>query len=298
MIGDVADAAASIDQALRTFPEIGIIIAAVFGLVVGSFVNLLVHRLLLMLRQVEDSETQTTVDNGSGGGVQHFSPIIPRSHCPSCGHVLRWWEHIPVVSYLVMRGRCSACGKTISLQYPAVELACCAAAVTVILVNGIAWHTLGAMVLSFSLITVAVIDLEARIIPDDVVLPMLWLGLFCNAFGLYADANDAILGAVAGYLALWLIYWIYKLATGMEGLGFGDLKLAAMLGAWLGVNMLPIFLLVAFTAGTLVGVGLIIFAGGSRRSVVPFGPFLAAAGWITLLWGDQLKQFYLDWAFG
>ena len=298
MIGDMADVAASIDQALRTLPGIGIVIAAVFGLVVGSFINVLVHRLLLMLRQVEEIEAQNIVDQGSGGIVHLISLIIPRSRCTSCSHELRWWENIPVVSYLVLRGRCSACGQTISLRYPAVELACCAAAVAVMLVYGVAWHTLGAMVLSFSLIAIAVIDIDTRMIPDVVVLPMLWLGLFYNAFGLIVDADDAILGAVAGYLVLWLIYWIYKLVTGMEGLGFGDLKLAAMLGAWLGVTMIPIFLMVAFTAGTLVGVGLIIFAGGSRHSVVPFGPFLAAAGWVALLWGDQLKQFYLDWAIG
>lgn len=298
MIGDMADMAASINQAMRTLPGIGIVIAAVFGLIVGGFINVLVYRLILMLRRAEKIEAQTIVDQGAGGIAHLIRLLIPRSHCTSCSHEPRWWENIPVVSYLALRGRCATCGQAISLRYPAVELACCAAAIAVMLVNGVAWHTLGAMVLSFSLIAIAVIDIDTRMIPDVVVLPMLWLGLFCNAFGLIADTDDAILGAVAGYVVLWLIYWIYKRMTGMEGLGFGDLKLAAMLGAWLGVTMVPIFLMLAFMAGTVVGVGLIIFAGGSRHSAVPFGPFLAAAGWITLLWGDQLKRIYLDWAIG
>lgn len=298
MLGDKADAAASVDQMLRIFPEISIVIVAAFGLVVGSFVNVLVHRLSLMLRQDDDVESHIPLNHGSGGANQHINLIILRSCCPSCGHERRWWEIIPVVSYIILRGRCSACDKTISLRYPAVELVCCAAAIAVLFVNGVVWQTLGAMVLSFSLIAVAVTDFDSRIIPDAVVLPMIWLGLLCNVFGLFTDAQDAILGAIAGYLVLWLIYWIYKLVTGKEGIGYGDLKLAAMLGAWLGVTVLPLVLLLAFTAGTLVGVGLIMFAGGSRRSVVPFGPFLAAAGWIALLWGGSLNQYYLEWAFG
>ena len=217
----------------------------------------------------------------------------PRSRCPSCGHEIRPLENIPVVSYLFLKGKCADCGTAISLRYPAIEL------ITGVLSACIAWHfgpsvqTAGALLLLWSLIALAAIDFDTQLLPDSITLPLLWLGLLFNLFGTFTTLPAAVIGAMAGYLSLWSIFWLFKLATGKEGMGYGDFKLLAALGAWLGWSMLPTIILLSSLVGAIVGISLIVVTRRGRNIPIPFGPYLAAAGLIALLWGTQITQTYL-----
>jgi leader peptidase (prepilin peptidase)/N-methyltransferase len=239
-----------------------------------------------------EHESRTDPPGGGGPEAEEVTLIAPRSQCPRCRHQLRWFDNIPVVSYLFLRAKCANCGKAISPLYPAVELLACLFAIVAAIRFGGDPRLYGALVLSFALIPIAFIDARHFIIPDDIVLPMLWLGLLCNAFDLFAPLRDAVFGAVAGYGTLWSVYWLHRLATGKEGMGYGDFKLAAMLGAWLGVGLVPLVLVLAFAAGALVGTGLTIARRTGIAMAIPFGPFLAAAGWVSLYWGDALIGAY------
>ncbi|MCA1799669.1 MAG: A24 family peptidase [Xanthomonadaceae bacterium] len=264
------------------------------GLIVGSFLNVVIHRLPKMLERSwrrECSELlETTVPDDPAG---RYDLIAPGSHCPGCGHRIRAWENIPIISWLFLRARCSACGMMISVRYPLVELAAALTGATVAWHFGFGWECLGALALTWSLLALTMIDFDHQLLPDAITLPLLWLGLLFSLFTGGVSPQDAIIGAAAGYLSLWSIYWLFKLATGKEGMGYGDFKLLAVLGAWLGWQALPAVVLLSAVVGALVGVALIVAQRLGRSVPMPFGPYLAAAGWIALLWGTDLNQAYL-----
>ncbi len=273
------------------------------GLVIGSFLNVVIHRLPLMMEiewreQCAELGKQPPAENLPEG---RFNLIIPQSHCPSCGQPIRYWQNIPVISYLSLRGRCANCRASISARYPAVEL------LTALLVAacawrfGVGWEAVMAVVLTFGLVPITFIDAETQLIPDAIVLPLMWLGLAMSLFHpvagsetLFIAPRDAIVGAMAGYLSLWSVYQLFKLVTGKEGMGYGDFKLLAALGAWLGWQQLPSIILMSALVGAVVGLSLMVFRKHDRSVPIPFGPYLAAAGWITMLWGDALQGAYLD----
>ena len=262
------------------------------GLLVGSFLNVVIHRLPKMMEnewrnQCAELHGDAPVED------EPFSLIRPRSRCPSCGHPISALENIPILSWLWLRGKCSDCQAPISPRYPIVEAVtglCSAAAAAYF---GYGWMLLGALLLIWSLIALTFIDADTQLLPDSITLPLLWIGLCFNLFGVFADLSSAVLGAMVGYLSLWSVYWAFKLFTGKEGMGYGDFKLLAALGAWLGWQMLPLIILLSSLVGAAVGIVLIILARQGRHVPIPFGPYLAAAGLIALIWGKDLTQMYL-----
>ena len=221
---------------------------------------------------------------------------MPRSRCPHCEHAITALENIPVLSFLWLRGKCSACRKPISWRYPLVELLTGCLSVLVAWRFGFGLAALAGLALTWSLIALSVIDVDRQLLPDDLTLPLLWAGLLFNIFAVFAPLSSAVIGAMAGYVSLWLVYQLFKLTTGKEGMGYGDFKLFAVLGAWLGWQSLPLIILLASLVGAIAGISFIVFFGHDRRMPIPFGPFLCAAGWIALLWGEPLTRLYLQFA--
>jgi leader peptidase (prepilin peptidase)/N-methyltransferase len=273
-------------------PAIFVLVAGFFGLMIGSFLNVVIHRLPIMMER--DWAAQCAELRGEPAPV--FEPLSlarPRSRCPQCGHSIAALENIPVISWLLLRGRCKGCSAPISARYPLIE------ALTGLLFAFAAWHFgftaagFGALLFVAALIALTGIDFDTQLLPDDITLPLLWLGLALNAFSVYTDLKSAVIGAMAGYLSLWGVYWAFKLATGKEGMGYGDFKLLAALGAWLGWQMLPLAILLSSFVGAIVGIALMIFARQGRNVPIPFGPYLAAAGVISLVWGKPLTHAYL-----
>ena len=267
-------------------------VAGLLGLCVGSFLNVVIHRLPKMMEQ--DWHAQCADLRGETPSTATALTLArPRSRCPSCGHQITALENIPIISYALLRGRCSSCGTSISPRYPVVE------AVTGLLSAYAVWHfgpTLqgaGALLLIWALIALTGIDFDTQLLPDSITLPLLWLGLAFNLAGTYVDLFSAVIGAMLGYLTLWSVFWLFKLATGKEGMGFGDFKLLAALGAWLGWQMLPAIILLSSIVGAVVGISLIVATRHGRNTPIPFGPYLAAAGVIALFWGPQLTRSYL-----
>ncbi len=274
---------------------------AVYSLLIGSFLNVVIYRLPKMLHKawlnqcyeylhehnkaipLEQEEPQET-----------FNLITPRSRCPHCKHEISALENIPVISFICLRGRCKQCQQRISWRYPLLELLTMCCSLLVAYVFGFGWQTIFALFFTWSLIALTAIDIEHQILPDDITFPFLWLGLLVNSQSLFTNLNSALFGAIAGYLFLWSIYWIFKLLTHKEGMGYGDFKLLAMLGAWLGWQALPMIILFASFTGAVVGITLVILKRHQRSAPLPFGPFLACAGWISLLWGDKLRLLYLS----
>ena len=276
----------------------------VLGLLVGSFLNVVIHRLPLMLKQqwrddcetflAESEENQAPNTNVTKQDAP-FNLVHPRSRCPHCGHQITALENIPVISYLFLKGKCSECKAPISLRYPFIEILSGFMVLTVAWLMGFSEQAGYAMLLSWVLIALTFIDLDHFYLPDNLVLPFLWLGLLINLDGTFTDINSAVIGAAAGYLALWSVYQLFKKLTGKEGMGYGDFKLLAMLGAWLGWQMLPVIIILSSLVGAIVGISLIVFKNHQRSQPIPFGPYLATAGWIALLWGDQINRAYLNW---
>src|SRR5574343_1671462 len=270
-------------------------LCVLLGLFVGSFLNVVIHRLPLMLEA--DWRTQATEllnpapasALAEGSPPEPFNLAVPRSRCPHCGHLITALENIPVVSYLVLGGKCSHCKAPISLRYPFVE------AVTALLSGVAAVHfgygaaALGALLFCWALVALTFIDLDTQLLPDDITLPLLWLGLLLNLNHTFVPLQEAVIGAAAGYLALWSIYWLFKLATGKEGMGYGDFKLLAALGAWMGWTMLPVIILLSSLVGAVVGICLIVFRRHGRNQPIPFGPYLAAAGLLAMMHGHELS---------
>jgi leader peptidase (prepilin peptidase)/N-methyltransferase len=223
-----------------------------------------------------------------------YNLVLPRSQCPACGHRIGALENIPLVSYLVLGGKCSACKAGISPRYPVVEALTAALSGYIAWRYGVTWTTAAALVFAWAMIALAFIDLDTFYLPDDITLPLAWAGLLVNMGGAFVDLRSAVIGAVAGYLALWIVFWAYKFATGKEGMGYGDFKLLAAIGAWLGWKMLPVVILLSSFAGAVVGISLIVFARHGRNIPIPFGPYLVLGGLIAMFWGDALVKLYLQ----
>ena len=271
--------------------------ALVLGLLVGSFLNVVALRLPVMMEQAWRRECAELLGQSAPASDSlSLSLTRPPSRCPHCGHAIRPWENVPVLSWLVLRGRCSACAHPISVRYPIIEAATGLLSWLVAWQLGWGWPLGGALLLTWALIALTVIDLEHQLLPDQITLPFLWLGLLLNAFGIYTDPVSAILGAAAGYLALWTVYQAFRRLTGKEGMGYGDFKLLALFGAWLGWQMLPQVILLSALVGSFVGIGLIVWRRHGRDAPIPFGPYLAAAGWVALLWGERINAAYLQLA--
>lgn len=268
--------------------------AGLLGLCVGSFLNVVIHRLPKMMEQEWQVQCSELRGEMPATFAEELSLAKPRSRCPSCGHKITALENIPLISYLlILKGKCSECGLPISLRYPIIE------AFTGLLSAYAAWHfgptlqTAGALLLIWALIALSAIDLDTQLLPDSITLPLLWLGLGFNLWATYTDLSSAVAGTMLGYLALWSVFWLFKLATGKDGMGYGDFKLLAALGAWLGWQMLPAIILLSSIVGAIVGITLIIATRHGRNVPIPFGPYLAAAGGIALFWGTQITQKYL-----
>ena len=276
--------------ALSTEAWIGL--AALLGLLVGSFLNVVIHRLPRMLEREWQAQCELLAGREPAPGPD-YNLHTPRSACPHCGHKLRWYENIPLLSFVWLKGRCSACNHPISWRYPIVEGLGALAAVLTVWHFGPTFQAAAACVLLWSLIALSSIDLTEHLLPDRITQPLLWAGLLVNWQGLFVSLEDALIGAVAGFFALWLVYHAFKLATGKEGMGYGDFKLVAALGAWLGWQMLPLVILAASLGGAAFGLTLIMLAGHDRARPIPFGPWLALGGVIALFWGEGLLRLYL-----
>ncbi|MGM3386082.1 A24 family peptidase [Stutzerimonas stutzeri] len=270
--------------------------ATVLGLLVGSFLNVVVYRLPVMMQREWRMQAREYLELPAKADEARFNLMWPASRCPHCNHRIRAWENVPVISWLALRGKCSSCSAPISYRYPLVELACG------VLSGYIAWHfgftvEAGAMlVLTWGLLAASMIDVDHQLLPDSIVLPLLWLGLILNTQALFAPLTDALWGAVAGYLSLWSVYWLFKLITGKEGMGYGDFKLLAMLGAWGGWQVLPLTILLSSVVGAVLGTITLRMQKAENGTPIPFGPYLAIAGWIALLWGEQITAGYLRFA--
>jgi leader peptidase (prepilin peptidase)/N-methyltransferase len=263
------------------------LIAALFGLLIGSFLNVVIHRLPKMMQR--ESDNYCAVEAGKEEvHIERYNLMVPRSACPHCHHQITALENIPVVSYLVLRGKCSNCKAPISPRYPAIELLTGVLSALLVWKLGTGWQGLGGLFFLYSLIAMTFIDADTQLLPDDLTYPLIWAGLLINVNGTYVSLHDAVIGAAAGYLALWSIYWVYKLVRGREGMGYGDFKLLAALGAWMGWTTLPAIVLMASLVGSVVGVALMVANRRGFDYQIPFGPYLAAAGLITFLYREPL----------
>ena len=277
-------------SALVSNPTLFLGFVALLGLLVGSFINVIVYRLPIMLERAwQSSELPNELP------TEAFNLAVPRSHCPSCAQQLSASENVPVVSFLFLRGRCRHCKSRISARYPLVEIAASVASILVAMTFGFTASTLAFLAFAWFLLALSLIDLDHHLLPDDLTLPLLWLGLLVSAFNLGlpgVSLFDAVIGAAAGYITLWSLFWAFLLVTGKEGLGYGDFKLLAALGAWLGWQAILPVLLLASLAGAAIGLILIVFGGRERSAPLPFGPFLAAAGFVMLIWAPQVLALY------
>ena len=266
----------------------------ILGLLVGSFLNVVIYRLPEMMRREWRKECLEFLEHPADPPQEPFNLTLPRSHCGHCGHQITAIENIPILSYLFLKGKCSSCGTHISIQYPLVEL------FTGLISLWVAWHfgltiqTVFALLLSWCLIAASRIDVGHKLLPDSITLPLLWLGILMAFFNIFTDLESSVIGAIAGYMSLWSVYIVFKILTGKEGMGHGDFKLLAMLGAWMGWKMLFVIILTSSLVGAIVGISMILLKKTSRGTQIPFGPYLAAAGWVSLLYGEQLNQLYFS----
>lgn len=276
-------------------PAFFIAAVSMLGATVGSFLNVVIHRLPIMMERQwrQQCAELENPDDPSPHTNETFNLAKPDSRCPHCNHKIRAWENIPILSYLFLKGRCSGCNVRISPRYPIIE------GITALLSGfaawqfGVSWETAGALLLTWSLIPLTMIDIDHQLLPNSITLPFLWLGLGLNLFGVFTDLSTAVIGAIAGYLSLWSVYWGFKLITGKEGMGYGDFKLLAMLGAWMGWQQLPAIILLSSLVGAVIGIGMIVIRGRDHTIPIPFGPYLAIAGLIAFYWGNDLTSAYL-----
>lgn len=273
-----------------------------FGLLIGSFLNVVIFRLPIMMEREWRAQAEEILATPAAPMPDDpFNLVVPRSRCPSCGKEIRAWQNIPVLSYLLLGARCANCKSSISIRYPVVEVLTAVMAAFAAWHFGFGWEAVMAVCMTFALIAISMIDIDHQLIPDSIVLPLMWAGLLMSllhplpgSLTLYISPRDAIVGAAAGYLSLWVVYQLFKLITGKEGMGYGDFKLLAALGAWLGWQALPTIILMSAAVGAVIGISLILFRGRDRQLPIPFGPYLAAAGWITMLYGESIRNAYLD----
>jgi leader peptidase (prepilin peptidase) / N-methyltransferase len=292
-------------EIFEAWPVTLFVVAGLLGLVVGSFLNVVAYRIPIMMdrawrAQCKDLESEAFTPPPHVAGAARFDLWWPPSACPGCGAAIAARHNVPVLGFLWLRGRCANCGLTISPRYPVVEGFAAILGLVVAYVFGPTWHTVAALGFTWTLLALTLIDLDHKLLPDSLTLPLLWAGLLVNVpigdMG-FAPLASSVLGAAAGYLALWSVYKLFKLVTGKEGMGYGDFKLLAAIGAWLGWQLLPVVILLSAVVGSIVGLALIAFGGRSSQTAIPFGPYLAAAGWIALLWGERLMQLYESWFF-
>jgi leader peptidase (prepilin peptidase)/N-methyltransferase len=272
------------------------LLVTLIGLSVGSFLNVVIYRLPKMLEKQWTDDCIEHLGQASGDKKETFNLNKPSSHCPNCKHKIRPWENIPVISWILLQGKCSNCKTRISPRYPIIELVTGLLSLIVTLHFGLSWALLGALLLTWALIALSMIDFDTQLLPDSITLPFLWLGLIFSLAEIFSNPTSAIIGAVAGYLSLWSVYQIFKRLTGKEGMGYGDFKLLGMLGAWLGWQFLPQIILLSALIGALIGLSLIMLRGRNKNIPIPFGPYLSGAGWISLLWGAEINHLYLTWS--
>ncbi|NWG39066.1 MAG: prepilin peptidase [Hydrogenophilaceae bacterium] len=279
-------------ELLQSEPALFVGLVFLFGLLVGSFLNVVIHRLPRMM----EADWRAQCAEMRGEPAELASPYnlwTPRSACPVCGHPVSALENIPVLSWLWLRGRCSGCGASISVRYPLVEGLTAVLSALAAWKFGFGWAAIGSILFICGLIALAFIDLDTTLLPDDITLPLLWLGLLFNLFGIFVSLQSAVIGAMAGYLVLWSVYWLFKFATGKEGMGFGDFKLLAAIGAWLGWEQLPVTILLSSVVGALIGISMVIFIKHDRRIPIPFGPYLAGGGLVAMFFGTEITRAYL-----
>lgn len=288
-------------QALQLYPGLALGCTLILGLLVGSFLNVVIYRLPKMMerdwkaqcRELLAEECGQNPSASPDSSQEPFNLMVPASRCPHCGHKIKPWENVPVISYLFLKGKCAGCKAPISLRYPVIELVSGLVSVFMIYTFGANWGGLVALLLGWALIALIMIDIDTQLLPDDITLPLLWLGLIVNSFGLFTTLADAFWGAVFGYLSLWSVYKLFKLLTGKEGMGYGDFKLLAALGAWMGWQMLPQIILLSSLVGAVIGISMILLRGHDKNIPIPYGPYLAIAGWIAFIWGDTINASYL-----
>jgi len=283
---------------LTATPVVAGAVASLFGALVGSFLNVVILRLPRRMQCQWEAESREVLglENPATTDVEPPGIVIERSHCPKCGHKLAAWENIPLLSFALLRGRCRGCGTAISWQYPAVELITAVVFAAVVWKFGVSYQALAALAFSGVLIAASGIDLRTTLLPDSLTLPLLWLGLLLSLVPVFVTPADAIIGAAVGYLSLWSVYWGFKLLTGKEGMGYGDFKLLAAIGAWCGVSAVLPVLLMSSLVGAVIGSTWLILRGRDRATHIPFGPYLAIAGWIQLMWGERLIDAYLRYS--
>ncbi|EAR59530.1 prepilin peptidase [Neptuniibacter caesariensis] len=264
--------------------------AFILALCVGSFLNVVIHRLPIMMEKEWEAMKEPDKDQ------ETYNLSVPASTCPKCKHRIRWYENVPVLSYAWLKGKCSSCGIHIPFRYPFVELLTAFSVAYVVHIFGANTAGLSLALLTFALICLVFIDIDHQLLPDSITLPLLWLGLLVNSFNIFTSLESAVYGAIAGYLSLWSVYWAFKLLTGKEGMGYGDFKLLAALGAWAGLSQLPLIILLSSLVGAIFGIAMIVTKKNESQQPIPFGPYLAIAGWIAILWGDQITGMYLKFA--
>jgi leader peptidase (prepilin peptidase)/N-methyltransferase len=294
-------------EIFEAWPVALFVVAGLLGLVVGSFVNVVAYRIPIMMErawrtQCDELKSQPFTPPAHVADGTRFDLWWPPSTCPGCGGAIAAHHNVPVLGFLWLKGRCARCGAKISARYPLVEAFAAVLALAVAFVFGSSWQTVAALGFAWTLLALTLIDLDHKLLPDSLTLPLLWAGLLVNvpfggSAGLFAPLSSSVLGAAAGYLALWSVYKLFKLVTGKEGMGYGDFKLLAAIGAWLGWQLLPVVILLSAVVGSVVGIALIAFGGRSSQTAIPFGPYLAAAGFIAMLWGERLVQLYQSWFF-
>ncbi len=278
-----------------------LISAGLLGLIVGSFLNVVIYRLPIMMERRWQAECASVTDDESNevqpAGKPAFNLMVPGSACPSCDNTLSIWENIPVLSYLLQKGKCKHCASHISMQYPLVEILTAVLSIVAVWYFGYSWKSVAALVFTWSLVTLAIIDLKTQLLPDQITLPLIWLGLLINLNGNgFTSYQHSLLGAVFGYLTLWAIYHLFRLLTGKEGMGYGDFKLLAALGAWTGYTALPVTIILSSLTGAVIGILLIMTKQQNKGTPIPFGPFLAIAGVIAFYWGEQITDAYLSFS--
>ncbi len=287
----------SISYLLTANPWLLYSIVFILGLIIGSFLNVVIIRLPEMMKR----EWRTQCHEYLELEVPSYTPktynlIKPDSTCPNCGHAITAFENIPVLSYIMLSGRCSVCHHRISIRYPVIELLTAILSMIVVFRFGYSYESLFALALTWALIALTFIDIDEQLLPDSITLPFLWLGLFLSIFGLFSTMHDSIIGAICGYLSLWSIYHLFKMLTGKEGMGYGDFKLLSLFGAWLGYQSLPLIIILSAGVGTVFALVMMSIGSLKREQPIPFGPYLASAGWIAILWGEEITEAYLHWA--
>ena len=276
-------------------PTVFAIFVLILGLLIGSFLNVVIHRLPIMMEREFKTDAIEYFELDQPQSNDKFNLVVPRSACPNCQHQISALENIPLVSYLWLKGQCSQCSTKISARYPLVELLTGLLSMAVAIQFGVTWQCLAALILTWSLVALTFIDIDKMLLPDSIVLPMLWLGILLNLDSLFVDINSSIIGAALGYLSLWTIFWGFKLVTGKEGMGYGDFKLFALFGAWFGWQYLPTIILLSSIAGAVIGITILAVRGQDKNIPIPFGPYLAVAGWIVLMWGEHINNAYLNY---